>query len=205
MMAYTIQNNENNENNENNVNNENDTMKLNCGSIGKIMGSYDSIVEMLSRKEFNTTGYQIKIPLEHLLYRLRRSLYFLDLNEYKFSHYVYVPKYYNIDLYGYMGDSYSDSDTMLKWFNENNKTVIYYLSKIYVFSDMIVGYMIVNNKSLKVILATSKKSQLDKKYQLGTSNINLYKGKKYVISSIPLVLNGAIRCNVNNKVMKKYT
>ena len=192
-MSYTIQNNENNENN------ENDAMKMNCGSMGKNIVSYDSVLQILSRKQFTTTGYQIKIPLDHLLYRLRRSLYFLDLNDFKFSQYVYVPKYYNLDLHGYKGDSYSDSDTMLKWFNENNKTVTYYLSKIYVFSDMIVGYMIVNNKSLKVILATSKKLQLDKQYQFGTGNINLYKGKKYVISSIPLVLNGVIRCNLKNK------
>jgi hypothetical protein len=99
-----------------------------------------------------------------------------------------------------MGDNYSDSDTMLKWFNDNNKTCTYYLSKIYVFNNMIIGYMTVNNKSLKIILATSKnKSLLDKQNHFGTGNINLYKGKKYVISSIPLVLNGAIRCCIKNK------
>ena len=172
--------------------NTNISMKSNC--------KYNSVLEMLSRKQFNTTGYQVKIPLDHLIYRLKRTLYFLDLNEFEFTQYVYVPKYYNIDLYGYMGDNYSDSDTMLKWFNENNKTIIYNLSKIYVFNNMIIGYMTVNNKSLKIILATSKnKSLLDKQNQFGTGNINLYKGKKYVISSIPLVLTGAIRCCITNK------
>jgi hypothetical protein len=172
--------------------NKNISMKSNC--------KYNSVLEMLSRKQFNTTGYQVKIPLDHLIYRLKRTLYFLDLNEFEFAQYVYVPKYYNIDLYGYMGDNYSDSDTMLKWFNENNKTIIYNLSKIYVFNNMIIGYMTVNNKSLKIILATSKnKSLLDKQNQFGTGNINLYKGKKYVISSIPLVLTGAIRCCIANK------
>ena len=178
--------------------NTNISMKSNC--------KYNSVLEMLSRKQFNTTGYQVKIPLDHLIYRLKRTLYFLDLNEFEFTQYVYVPKYYNIDLYGYMGDNYSDSDTMLKWFNENNKTIIYNLSKIYVFNNMIIGYMTVNNKSLKIILATSKnKSLLDKQNQFGTGNINLYKGKKYVISSIPLVLTGAIRCCITNKKIINQT
>jgi hypothetical protein len=190
MMEYTHELMNTMENDENT--NTNISMKSNC--------KYNSVLEMLSRKQFNTTGYQVKIPLDHLIHRLKRTLYFLDLNEFEFAQYVYVPKYYNIDLYGYMGDNYSDSDTMLKWFNENNKTIIYNLSKIYVFNNMIIGYMTVNNKSLKIILATSKnKSLLDKQNQFGTGNINLYKGKKYVISSIPLVLTGAIRCCIANK------
>jgi hypothetical protein len=172
----------------------------------KNTGTYNSVLEMLSKKQFTTAGYQIKIPLDHLIYRLKRVLYFLDLNEFEFTQYIYVPNYYNIDLYGYMGDNYSDSDTMLKWFNENNKTIIYNLSKIYVFNNMIIGYMTVNNKSLKIILATSKnKSLLDKQNQFGTGNINLYKGKKYVISSIPLVLTGAIRCCITNKKIINQT
>ena len=170
----------------------------------KNTGTYNSVIEMLSKKQFTTAGYQIKIPLDHLIYRLKRSLYFLDLNEFEFTQYIYVPKYYNIDLYGYMGDNYSDSDTMLSWFNENNKTCTYYLSKIYVFNNMIVGYITVNNKSLKIILATSKnKKLLDKQFKTYNMhpnfNINLYKGKKYVISSIPIILNSAIRCCVKNK------
>jgi hypothetical protein len=196
MMEYTHELMNTMENDENT--NTNISMKSNC--------KYNSVLEMLSRKQFNTTGYQVKIPLDHLIYRLKRTLYFLDLNEFEFTQYVYVPKYYNIDLYGYMGDNYSDSDTMLKWFNENNKTIIYNLSKIYVFNNMIIGYMTVNNKSLKIILATSKnKSLLDKQNQFGTGNINLYKGKKYVISSIPLVLTGAIRCCITNKKIINQT
>jgi hypothetical protein len=196
MMEYTHELMNTMENDENT--NTNISMKSNC--------KYNSVLEMLSRKQFNTTGYQVKIPLDHLIHRLKRTLYFLDLNEFEFAQYVYVPKYYNIDLYGYMGDNYSDSDTMLKWFNENNKTIIYNLSKIYVFNNMIIGYMTVNNKSLKIILATSKnKSLLDKQNQFGTGNINLYKGKKYVISSIPLVLTGAIRCCIRNKKIINQT
>jgi hypothetical protein len=183
---------ENQENNENINNNCHDNVTYNC------------VIEMLSKKQFSTAGYHVKIPLDNLIYRLKRILYFIDLNEFEFSQYVYVPKYYNIDLYGYMGDNYSDSDTMLKWFNDNNKTYTYYLSKIYMFNNMIIGYMIVNNKTLKIILATSKQNLLlDKQiqtYDIQTNlNINLNKGKKYVISAIPLVLNGIIRCYIKNK------
>ena len=190
-LGNTIENNENENENKNENKNKN-------------TGTYNSVIEMLSKKQFTTAGYQIKIPLEHLIYRLKRSLYFLDLNEFEFAQYVYVPKYYNIDLYGYMGDNYSDSDTMLTWFNDNNKTCTYHLSKIYLFNNMIVGYITVNNKSLKIILATSKnKKLLDKQFKTYNMqpnfNINLYKGKKYIISSIPIVLNGAIRCCIKNK------
>lgn len=185
---------------------------------------YETVLNMLVKRKFNTAGYQVKIPLEHLITRLRRTLYFVDLSDFVFRSYVYVPKYYNIDLYCYKGDNYSDSDTMLKWFEKNKQTLKYELSKIYLFSNMIVGYITLDSRPLKIILATSRKhlantdalkpnkssyhkrndrtSEREHEIQ-GTplqSGINLNKANKYTISSIPIILNGAMRCYSNSNI-----
>ena len=169
--------------------------------------SYENVFNILVKLKFNTAGYQVRIPLEKLLPILRRTLYFIDLNEYKFNSHIYVPKYYNIDLYGYKGDNYSDSETMIKWFEINKNKLKYNLSRVYLFSNMIVGYITVNSRSLKIILAilekndkTLTKKKIEKKLLFRENDfgncINLYKGKKYDISSLQIILNGALRCNL---------